>query len=102
MPLEARLRPRPLSPLLTIYRRTMTMMMSIVHRLTGTALYFGTLLLTWWLIAAAEGQESYRSFESCIGSPAAVWAKGEGEIARVRFVSLSLPNKRSLCRGAPR
>jgi len=37
----------------------MTMMMSIVHRLTGTALYFGTLLLTWWLIAAAEGQTSY-------------------------------------------
>jgi succinate dehydrogenase / fumarate reductase cytochrome b subunit len=36
----------------------MTMMMSIVHRLTGTSLYFGTLLLTWWLIAAAEGQTS--------------------------------------------
>jgi hypothetical protein len=28
-------------------------------------------------------------------------AEGEGEIARVRFVSLSLPNKRSLCRGGP-
>src|SRR6266481_5968578 len=28
--------------------------------------------------------------------------EGEGEIARVRFVSLSPPNKRSLCRGAPR
>jgi hypothetical protein len=28
--------------------------------------------------------------------------KGEGEIAQVRFVSLSPPNKRSLCRGAPR
>src|SRR5258708_38362311 len=67
---EARLRPRPLSPHLAIYRRTMTMMMSIAHRLTGTALYFGTLLLTWWLIAAAEGQKSYQLFESCIGSPA--------------------------------
>ena len=52
---EARLRPRLLSPHLAIYRRTMTMMMSIAHRLTGTALYFGTLLLTWWLIAAVEG-----------------------------------------------
>jgi succinate dehydrogenase / fumarate reductase, cytochrome b subunit len=69
MSLEARLRPRPLSPHLGIYRRTMTMMMSIVHRLTGTALYFGTLLLTWWLIAAAEGPKSYRLFESWIGSP---------------------------------
>jgi succinate dehydrogenase / fumarate reductase cytochrome b subunit len=48
----------------------MTMMMSIVHRLTGTALYFGTLLLTWWLIAAAEGQKSYQLFESWIGSAA--------------------------------
>jgi succinate dehydrogenase / fumarate reductase cytochrome b subunit len=48
MSLEARLRPRPLSPHVAIYRRTMTMIMSIVHRLTGTALYFGTLLLTWW------------------------------------------------------
>jgi succinate dehydrogenase / fumarate reductase, cytochrome b subunit len=59
-----------LSPHLAIYRRTTTMMMSIVHRLTGTALYFGTLLLTWWLIAAAEGQTSYQLFESWIGSAA--------------------------------
>jgi Succinate dehydrogenase/Fumarate reductase transmembrane subunit len=66
---KSRLRPRPLSPHLAVYRRTMTMMMSIAHRLTGTALYFGTLLLTWWLIAAAEGPKSYRLFESCIGSP---------------------------------
>jgi succinate dehydrogenase/fumarate reductase cytochrome b subunit len=44
MPLEARLRPRPLSPHLTIYRRKATMMMSIAHRPTGAALYAGTLL----------------------------------------------------------
>jgi succinate dehydrogenase / fumarate reductase, cytochrome b subunit len=70
MSFEARLRPRPLSPHLAIYRRMMTMMMSIVHRVTGAALYSGTLLLTWWLIAAAEGPKSYRLFESWIGSPA--------------------------------
>lgn len=29
------------------------MMMSITHRITGVALYFGTLLLVWWLSAAA-------------------------------------------------
>ena len=29
--------------------------MSIVHRITGVALYFGTVLLAWWLIAAAGG-----------------------------------------------
>ena len=32
------------------------MVMSIVHRITGGALYFGTLLVAWWLIAAASGE----------------------------------------------
>jgi len=50
---------RPLSPHLQIYRPTMTMMMSIVHRVTGAALYLGTLLLLWWLIAAAAGPNAY-------------------------------------------
>jgi succinate dehydrogenase / fumarate reductase cytochrome b subunit len=35
------------------------MMMSIVHRMTGAALYAGTLLLVWWLIAAASGANAY-------------------------------------------
>ena len=47
---------RPLSPHLQIYRPMLTMMMSIVHRITGFALYFGTLLLAWWLIAAASAE----------------------------------------------
>lgn len=44
---------RPLSPHLSVYKPTITMTMSIVHRITGAALYFGTLLVVWWLIAAA-------------------------------------------------
>ncbi len=44
-------RPRPLSPHLSVYRFTLTMAMSIVHRITGGALYFGVLLLAWYLIA---------------------------------------------------
>jgi len=40
----------------------LTMMMSIVHRITGGALYFGTLLLVWWLVAAATGPEAYATF----------------------------------------
>ena len=35
------------------------MALSIVHRATGVALYFGTLLLAWWLIAAASGPNAY-------------------------------------------
>jgi succinate dehydrogenase / fumarate reductase cytochrome b subunit len=37
--------------------------MSIVHRITGGALYFGLLLLAWWLIAAASGPAAYASFQ---------------------------------------
>jgi succinate dehydrogenase / fumarate reductase, cytochrome b subunit len=44
---------RPLSPHLQIYRPMLTMMMSIVHRITGIGLYFGILLLIWWLTAAS-------------------------------------------------
>lgn len=46
---------RPLSPHLQVYRLLLTMVMSIVHRITGAALYFGTALIAWWLIAAASG-----------------------------------------------
>ncbi|MEZ5812573.1 MAG: succinate dehydrogenase, cytochrome b556 subunit [Rhizobiaceae bacterium] len=52
------LRPRPLSPHLSIYKPIPTMMMSIAHRITGAALYVGTLLVAWWLVAAA-GSPAY-------------------------------------------
>jgi succinate dehydrogenase / fumarate reductase cytochrome b subunit len=47
---------RPLSPHLQIYKPIPTMVMSIVHRITGAALAAGTILLAWWLIAAASGK----------------------------------------------
>lgn len=50
---------RPLSPHLQIYKPIPTMVMSIVHRITGGALYFGTVLVAWWLIAAATGEVYY-------------------------------------------
>ena len=59
---------RPLSPHLQIYRPMLTMMMSIVHRITGGALYFGTLILAWWLIAAASGPNAYAKLEWFAGS----------------------------------
>ena len=51
--------PRPLSPHLQVYRPMLTMMMSIAHRITGIALYAGTLLLAWYLIAAASGPQAF-------------------------------------------
>lgn len=50
---------RPLSPHLSIYRFTMTMTMSIVHRATGIANYAGTALLALWLVSAAVGGGFY-------------------------------------------
>ena len=50
---------RPLSPHLAIYKPSLTMTMSIVHRLTGAALYFGTLLLVWWVVALASGPQAF-------------------------------------------
>ena len=62
------MKPRPLSPHLQVYRMTLTMAMSIVHRITGGALYFGVLLIAWWLIAAGSGPNAYATFEAFIGS----------------------------------
>lgn len=50
---------RPLSPHLSVYRPMLTMLMSIAHRITGAALYIGTLLLVWYLMAAASGEAAF-------------------------------------------
>ena len=48
----------PLSPFL-MYKPQLTAVMSIIHRMTGMFLSFGTVVLVYWLIAAASGPESY-------------------------------------------
>jgi len=55
---------RPLSPHLQVYRLTLSMIMSGVHRITGLALVAGMVLMTWWLLAAAQGQNAYATFEA--------------------------------------
>lgn len=60
---------RPLSPHLQIYSRLINMVVSILHRLTGAALYFGTALLGWWLIALAQGEKYYNFVSSVMGHP---------------------------------
>ncbi len=59
---------RPLSPHLQIYRPMLTMTMSITHRITGAGLYLGTLLLAWWLIAAATDAKSFAVVNDLLGS----------------------------------
>ncbi len=55
---------RPLSPHLQVYRLTLSMIMSGLHRITGLCLVAGMVLLTWWLLAAAAGQNAYATFEA--------------------------------------
>jgi succinate dehydrogenase / fumarate reductase, cytochrome b subunit len=61
-------RARPLSPHLQIYKPIPTMMMSIIHRITGLALYFGTLLVAIWLMAAAGTPEGFARVQGIYGS----------------------------------
>jgi succinate dehydrogenase / fumarate reductase cytochrome b subunit len=61
-------RPRPLSPHLEIYRVTMTMAMSITHRITGVGLYIGVLLLAWFLLALSGDASSFAVFSGFIHS----------------------------------
>jgi len=61
-------RSRPLSPHILIYRWTITMTMSIVHRATGIANYVGTTLLVLWLGAAAWGPEPLNAVNALYGS----------------------------------
>ena len=59
---------RPLSPHLGIYRLTLTMAMSIVHRITGAGLYIGTLMLAWFLLAASMDAVAFAYFSGFIQS----------------------------------
>jgi succinate dehydrogenase / fumarate reductase cytochrome b subunit len=70
---------RPLSPHMQIYRWPVTMATSITHRATGIALSAGTLLLAWWLIAAATGPENFATFQNLAANPL-------GELVLLGFV----------------
>jgi succinate dehydrogenase / fumarate reductase cytochrome b subunit len=59
---------RPLSPHLQIYRPMLSMMMSIMHRITGVALYAGVLLVVWWLTAAAYSDAYFDFVNGLFGS----------------------------------
>ena len=60
---------RPLSPHLSIYKPLINMVMSILHRLTGAALYFGTLPLAAWLIATAMGEVEFNYVNALFAHP---------------------------------
>ena len=61
-------RTRPLSPHLQVYKFMLTYVMSGFHRVSGFVLYFGVVLIAWWLVAAASGPNAYANVEWFMGS----------------------------------
>lgn len=57
---------RPLSPHLQVYKPQITSALSIFHRITGVALSVGTILLVWWLVAAATSDAAYGTVAAVI------------------------------------
>ena len=60
---------RPLSPHLQVYRPQLTSIMSIMNRVTGVAVSVGTLLLVWWLVAAAAGPSAFGTVQWFLATP---------------------------------
>jgi succinate dehydrogenase / fumarate reductase cytochrome b subunit len=58
---------RPLSPHLDVYKLPLSALLSIVHRGTGAFLTLGTLVLVWWLMALAGGEEAFMSMQDFLG-----------------------------------
>jgi succinate dehydrogenase / fumarate reductase cytochrome b subunit len=59
---------RPLSPHLQIYRRQITTVLSIMHRITGMLLCLGALLLVAWIATTAAGPDWHACFFQFIDS----------------------------------
>ncbi len=62
-------RNRPLSPHIQIYRWSVTMTTSILHRASGMALAIGTLMAACWLLALANGADAFAGVQDFLRSP---------------------------------
>lgn len=59
---------RPLSPHLQIYRPQLTSMTSILTRITGNALIVSSVLVVWWLLAAALSDDYFQTANTVLTS----------------------------------
>ena len=60
---------RPLSPHMQVYTPQITSILSIMNRVTGLAVSIGTLMLVWWLAAAATSPAAFARVQGFIASP---------------------------------
>lgn len=66
---HGKLQDRPVAPHLQVWRWHITMATSILHRVTGVALYGGAILFAVWLIAVAAGAETYANVGWFLSQP---------------------------------
>ncbi len=59
---------RPLSPHLSVYRFVHTLMLSILHRITGVWVSMGLCALVFWLASIAAGESEYARASALLGS----------------------------------
>lgn len=71
---EGKLVQRPLSPHLQVYKWPVSMALSIGHRISGVGLAIGTLLMTWWLVAAALSNGAFAAVQGVLSSVIGVLA----------------------------
>jgi succinate dehydrogenase / fumarate reductase, cytochrome b subunit len=99
----SRNRARPLSPHLTIWKWGPHMLVSILHRATGTALAIGGgLILIWWLAALASGEDAYANFYGLVvdGSAAPTLSTTIGNwLGKLVGIGLSWSFFQHLCSG---
>ncbi len=60
---------RPLSPHLTVWRWHATMLSSILHRVSGVAMYVIAAFTVCWLLALSGGQAAFEDVQAFILSP---------------------------------
>jgi len=80
---------RPMSPHLQIWRWGPGMLLSILHRVTGSGLAtFGLGLLLWWLGALASGADAYAVFQSWVWADLSslVWSGSDFIRSAIRVV----------------
>lgn len=58
-----------MSPHVQVWRWHVTMLTSILHRVSGVGLYAGFLIAAGWAVALAAGPEAYGGYQQLLGSP---------------------------------
>lgn len=84
---------RPLSPHIMIYRPQMTSLSSIMVRISGLGVFAVSLLVVWWLLAAATSESAFLAIDGFLRSwfgdillSAAVWGLWYHTLGRLRHV----------------